>query len=357
MVDSSAPGPVAVGMSGGVDSSVAALLLKRAGHEVTGVFIRSWEDADGSCPAGADAAAAAAAADAIGIELELVDFTAAYRERVFAAFLAELRRGLTPNPDIWCNAAIKFDAFAEHALGPLGAKRFATGHYARVAEGGAGLLKAEDEDKDQSYFLYRMPPERLGQVLFPLGALAKREVRALARDAGLPNAARPESMGICFIGKRRLRDFLSDYVELRPGPILDDAGRELGQHHGALLYTIGQRHGLGLGGAGEPWYVLAKDMAANTVTVTRGREHPGFYARGARLADCHWLGEAPRTSWVYTCRYRHRQEAVPCTLRRVDGAEAELEFASPQWALAPGQAAVVYDGVHCLGGGAIAATA
>lgn len=349
------PGPVAVGMSGGVDSAVAALLLKRAGHEVTGVFIRSWEDADGSCPAGADAAAAAAAADRIGVPLEAVDFTAAYRDRVFAAFLADLRRGLTPNPDVWCNAAIKFDAFAAHALEELGAARFATGHYARVAPDGAGLLKAEDEDKDQSYFLFRMPPARLAQVLFPLGGLPKREVRRLAREAGLPNAARPESMGICFIGKRRLRDFLADYVELVPGPVVDLDGREIGRHAGALLYTVGQRQGLGLGGPGEPWYVAAKDVAANTVTAVRGRGHPALRTARARLAACHWLGEPPRPGWVYTCRHRHRMEPAPCTVAPGPAGTAAVEFARPQWAVAPGQAAVVYDGVRCLGGGAIAA--
>ncbi|MBF2735966.1 MAG: tRNA 2-thiouridine(34) synthase MnmA [Betaproteobacteria bacterium AqS2] len=351
------PGPVAVGMSGGVDSSVAALLLKRAGHEVTGVFIRSWEDADGSCPANEDAAAAAAAADRIGVPLEAVDFTADYRERVFESFLAELRRGLTPNPDVWCNAAIKFDAFADHALGPLGAERFATGHYARAEPEGRGLLKAEDEDKDQSYFLFRMPPARLAQVLFPLGGLPKAEVRRLAKEAGLPNAERPESMGICFIGKRRLRDFLADYVELRPGAVLDADGHTIGEHAGALLYTVGQRHGLGLGGPGEPWYVAAKDVAANTVTAVRGRGHPALLTGKARLVDCHWLAEPPRPEWVYTCRHRHRMEPAPCTVAAGPDGTATVEFAAPQWAVAPGQAAVVYDGVRCLGGGAIAAAA
>ena len=253
-------GRIAVGMSGGVDSSVAALLLQRAGHDVVGVFIRSWEDDDGRCPAGADTVAAAAAAEHIGIDLELVDFTAVYRKRVFADFIAELRAGRTPNPDIWCNAVIKFAAFADHVLGPLGASRFATGHYARINASGPRLFKGEDESKDQTYFLHRITRARLAQAVFPLGGLRKAAVRELAHTAGLPNADRPESMGICFIGPRDFRSFVTQFIPRQPGSLVDDTGQSVGIHDGAHLYTIGQRHGLGLGGPGAPWYVAGKDM-------------------------------------------------------------------------------------------------
>lgn len=343
---------VAVGMSGGVDSSVAALLLKRAGHDVTGVFIRSWED-DGECPAGEDAVAAAAAAEAIGVDLEAADFTAEYRGRVFEGFLDELRAGNTPNPDVWCNSAVKFGAFAERALGPLGADRIATGHYARAGKGGE-LLKAEDESKDQTYFLYRLSGDVLSRALFPLGGIPKREVRAIAREAGLPNSERRESMGICFVGKRRLEDFLAPHIEPRPGRVVDDAGSEVGRHRGLHLHTIGQRKGLGIGGPGEPWYVASKDLDRNEITVVRGREHPLLFSGGARLRDCSWVADRPpKSNWVYTCRLRHRMEPEPCTLASAGGGEAEVAFAAPQWAVAPGQAAVLYDGLRCLGGGTI----
>ena len=339
-----------------MDSAVAAHLLKEAGHEVVGVFIRSWED-DGSCPAGEDAASAAAVADHLGIELEAIDLTRAYRDEVFGRFLASLAAGHTPNPDVWCNSVIKFGHFATYALSELGADRLATGHYARVDAHGQ-LQKAEDDAKDQSYFLYRVPAAQLARALFPLGGLRKRAVRELAVAAGLPNAARAESMGICFVGKRKLRDFLAAHVKLEPGPIVDEAGAPLGEHAGALLYTLGQRQGLGLGGPGEPWYVIGKDVATNTVVAGRGHDHPALFAATATLAECSWLTpKPPKPNWVYTCRWRHLMEPAPCTLSAVAGQEATVAFAAPQRALAPGQAAVIYDGNLCLGGGTIVATA
>lgn len=348
---------VAVGMSGGVDSSVAALLLAQQGHDVTGVFIRSWED-DGDCPAGEDAVAAAAAADRIGIDLEFVDFTREYREKVFAGFLNELRAGNTPNPDVWCNAVVKFGAFAGHAFGKMGADKIATGHYARVGDGGATLLKAESEAKDQTYFLYRIKREALSRTIFPIGHLAKREVREIAAKAGLPNHDRRESMGICFVGKRRLKDFLKPHIKASPGPMVDEQGDKVGEHAGIHLYTIGQRQGLGLGGPGEPWYVAGKDREKNEIMVVRGHGHEALLSVGATLRDCSWVAaKPPRPNWVYTCRLRHGMEPAPCTLESVRGDAATVGFAAPQWAVAPGQAAVVYDGLACLGGGTIDRTA
>lgn len=336
-------------MSGGVDSSLAAKLLLDAGHMVTGVFIRSWED-DGNCPAGADAVAAAAVADHLGIELVSIDLVPEYREQVFADFLAELRAGRTPNPDVWCNAVIKFAAFATYALEEVGADCLATGHYARVVEG--RLVRGEDETKDQTYFLYRMPVAVLPRVLFPLGGLRKTQVRELARAAALPTAARAESMGICFVGKRDFRSFIRDYIDEKPGALVTVDGAVVGEHAGAHLYTIGQRQGLGLGGPGEPWYVCGKDIAANTVTVVRGREAPQLYSTGMQLTNCHWL-EQPRVNWVYTCRLRHRMEPAPCTISALTARTAYIDFAAPQWGVAPGQAGVIYDGINCLGGGTI----
>ena len=344
---------IVVGMSGGVDSSVAALLLKRAGHDVRGLFMRCWEDA-GDCPAGEDAAAAAAAAAAVGIELDAVDLVADYRREVFAGFLAELRAGRTPNPDVWCNARIKFSAFAQLAGREHGAERIATGHYARIDPAGPRLLRAEDENKDQTYFLYRLRRPELEQALFPLGGMLKAEVRALARAAGLPTAERRESMGICFIGKRPLRQFLAEHIPERPGAILDERGRRIGEHAGAHLYTIGQRSGLGLGGAGAPWYVAGKDIEANTVTAVRGSRHRLLLCGRVRLIDASWVsGRPPPPNWVYTCRLRHRMEPAPCTLEHAAAGRATVAFAAGQAAVAAGQALVVYDGINCLGGGTI----
>ena len=344
---------IAVGMSGGVDSSVSALLLQQAGYKVVGVFIKSWED-DGDCPAGEDVIAAASAAEKIGIELESVDFTNNYRQDVFADFLAELNKGRTPNPDVWCNAVIKFNAFADYVINTLGASKFATGHYARIATNPLRLQKAEDENKDQSYFLYRITQDKLAKVVFPLATYKKETVRKIANEAKLANANRAESMGICFIGKRKLKDFLAEYIDFKPGKILDKHHQEIGEHEGAVLYTIGQRQGLNLGGAGEAWYVAAKDIRNNTLTVVQGREDELLYSNWIELEDCHWINqEEVKEKWVYTCRVRHRAEPAPCTLEFTTEQNVKIEFASKQWGIAPGQAAVIYDGINCLGGGTI----
>src|SRR5215212_1026548 len=272
---------IVVGLSGGVDSAVAALLLKRAGHEVVGLFMKNWEDDDDDeyCSTREDLVDAVSAAERIGIDIDAVNFAAEYRERVFASFLAEYRAGRTPNPDVLCNAEIKFKAFLDHAM-TLGADRIATGHYARVEErdGRFGLLKGLDPGKDQSYFLHRLDQAQLARTLFPVGHLHKGEVRRIAREAGLPNHAKRDSTGICFIGERPFREFLSRYLPREPGPMVTPEGQRVGEHLGLMYYTIGQRQGLGIGGrregAGSPWYVADKDMASNTLIVVQGHDHP-----------------------------------------------------------------------------------
>ena len=291
---------IVVGLSGGVDSAVAALLLKRAGHEVVGVFMKNWEDDDDlHCTSREDLVDAAAVADVIGIELDAVNFAAEYRERVFAHFLREYRAGRTPNPDVLCNSEIKFRAFLDHALA-LGAGRIATGHYARVRRAGARveLLKAVDASKDQSYFLHRLTQEQLAPVVFPLGGLEKRRVREIAREAGLPVHAKRDSTGICFIGERPFREFLAHYLPRTPGPMLTPDGREVGRHMGLAYYTLGQRQGLGLGGTRggpqAPWFVAAKDLGRNALVVVQGHEHPMLHSTGIDAIEPHWIaGEAP----------------------------------------------------------------
>jgi len=347
---------VVVGMSGGVDSSVAALLLKEQGYEVLGLFMKNWEDDDTDeyCSSKQDLIDAASVADILGIGLEAVNFSREYRERVFNLFLAEYRAGRTPNPDVLCNAEIKFRAFLDHAL-ELGADRIATGHYAQVREleGQFQLLKAEDGTKDQSYFLYRLNQRQLSKTLFPLGTLYKREVRSMARDAGLPNFAKRDSTGICFIGERPFREFLNRYLPDQPGEMRTPEGKLIGHHHGLMFHTIGQRHGLGIGGPGDAWYVAGKDMATNTLIVVQGHDHPALYEDRLIAGDLSWIsGDAPHTQWVYGAKTRYRQPDAPCALARVDE-ECEVEFAQPQWAVTPGQSVVVYDSRVCLGGGII----
>jgi tRNA-specific 2-thiouridylase len=347
---------VVVGMSGGVDSSVAALLLKRQGWDVVGLFMKNWEDDDDDeyCSSRQDLIDAASVADIIGIPLEAVNFSREYRERVFSHFLAEYRAGRTPNPDVLCNAEIKFKAFLDHALG-LGAERIATGHYAQVREleGGHQLLKAEDGTKDQSYFLYRLGQQQLAKTLFPLGALYKREVRRIAQEAGLPNYEKKDSTGICFIGERPFREFLGRYLPQQPGEIRTPEGRLVGHHRGLMFHTIGQRHGLGIGGPGEPWFVAAKDIAANTLVVVQGHGHPALYRDRLAFIEPSWVsGEPPHTHWVYAAKTRYRQPDAPCSLARVNGG-GEVEFAAPQWAVTPGQSVVIYESRVCLGGGII----
>jgi tRNA-specific 2-thiouridylase len=345
---------VVVGMSGGVDSSVTAWLLKQQGYHVTGVFMKNWEDTDNEhCPARQDFLDVLAVADIIGIEIEAVNFSAEYKERVFAQFLREYRAGRTPNPDVLCNAEIKFNAFLDYALG-LGADRIATGHYARLADrdGLQQLWRAVDASKDQSYFLYRLNQQQLQYSMFPLGNMLKPDVRRLAQEIGLPNAAKKDSTGICFIGERPFRAFLQQYLPIEPGEMQTPEGVRVGEHQGLMYYTIGQRQGLGIGGAGEPWFVVGKDMANNVLLVVQGHEHP-LLQRGALAArELSWIaGVAPSTQKA-TAKTRYRQADAACQVE-VKNDELLLTFDVPQWAVTPGQSAVLYDGERCLGGGII----
>jgi tRNA-uridine 2-sulfurtransferase len=352
---------VVVGMSGGVDSSVAALLLKQQGYDVLGLFMKNWEDDDTDeyCSSRQDLIDAASVADIIGIPLEAVNFSAEYKERVFSHFLAEYKAGRTPNPDVLCNAEIKFKAFLEHAV-ELGAEYIATGHYAQVrkVDGTCQLLKGEDGTKDQSYFLYRLNQAQLSRTLFPIGHLYKREVRRIAREYGLPNFSKKDSTGICFIGERPFREFLNRYLPHEPGEIQASEGTSLGKHAGLMYYTIGQRQGLGIGGRkegdGEPWFVSGKNMATNTLTVVQGHNHPDLYRDSLTAIDLTWIsGRTPHCNWVYAAKIRYRQPDAPCAITDIGDDECEIEFAQPQWAVAPGQSVVVYESNVCLGGGVI----
>ncbi len=358
---------VVVGLSGGVDSAVSAWLLKQQGHEVVGLFMKNWEgdDDDQYCSSNIDFVDAAAVADVIGIEIEHVNFAAEYKDRVFAEFLREYAAGRTPNPDVLCNAEIKFKAFLDHAM-RLGAARIATGHYARVRERGAAfeLLKGLDPAKDQSYFLHRLNQAQLSKTLFPVGDLKKTEVRRIAADIGLPNARKKDSTGICFIGERPFREFLGRYLQHSPGAIEDERGRRLGEHVGLSFYTLGQRQGLGIGGikdradaGGEhaPWFVARKDLERNVLIVVQGHGHRALLSSSLQADDVRWVaGQAP-TAALLAAKTRYRQVDAPCQFSP-QGAGFSLEFEAAQWAVTPGQSAVLYDGEICLGGGVIAAT-
>jgi tRNA-uridine 2-sulfurtransferase len=352
---------VVVGMSGGVDSSVTALLLKQQGYEVVGLFMKNWEDDDTEdfCPAKQDLIDAVSVADRIGIDIEAVNFSKEYKDRVFANFLEEYRAGRTPNPDILCNSEIKFRAFLDHAM-TMGADKIATGHYAQVREvaGLFQLLKAEDGSKDQSYFLYRLNQEQLSKTLFPLGKYLKREVREIARKAGLATCGKKDSTGICFIGERPFREFLQRYMPTEPGDMRTPEGKLVGRHTGLMYYTLGQRQGLGIGGSregqGEPWYVAAKDMANNVLVVVQGHDHPLLLSDRLRAGQMHWIsGSNPRTHWVYAAKTRYRQADAPCEIDTIDGDRCEIRFGDSQWAVTPGQSVVVYESNVCLGGGII----
>lgn len=353
---------VVVGMSGGVDSSVAALLLARRGCEVSGVFMKNWDDEpqDGTpCPAERDALDAMEVCDRIGIGLDAVSFVAEYRERVFARFLEEYEAGRTPNPDILCNSEIKFRAFLDYALAQ-GAAWLATGHYAMVErrDGRCRLMKGVDPGKDQSYFLYALSQEQLARAVFPLGGLRKARVRELARAAGLANHAKKDSTGICFIGERRFTEFLKRYLAPRAGEIRGVDGTLLGEHEGLMFHTLGQRKGLGIGGradgSGEPWYVVAKDPASNTLLVAQG-EHPLLYSDELTATRLNWIAPPPASGETLRCRAktRYRQPDQDCVVE-VDGDDrCRVIFDLPQRAVTPGQSVVFYRGGECLGGGII----
>ncbi|HEY6354097.1 MAG TPA: tRNA 2-thiouridine(34) synthase MnmA [Burkholderiaceae bacterium] len=357
---------VVVGLSGGVDSAVAAWLLKRQGHEVVGIFMKNWEDDDDDqyCSSNIDFVDAAAVADVIGIDIEHVNFAAEYRDRVFAEFLREYQAGRTPNPDVLCNAEIKFKAFLDHAL-RLGADHIATGHYARVREraGHLELLKGLDGTKDQSYFLHRLTQQQLARTLFPVGELKKTQVRELAAEIRLPNARKKDSTGICFIGERPFREFLNRYLSHEPGAIEDDRGRAIGRHLGLSFYTLGQRQGLGIGGLkpkGQrggadhaPWYVARKDLSRNVLRVVQGHDHPWLQSSSLHAADASWVAGRAPIAGRYAAKTRYRQADAACALLTQGDADFALAFDDAQWAVTPGQSAVLYDGEVCLGGGVI----
>ena len=359
---------IVVGLSGGVDSAVSAYLLQQQGHEVVAIFMKNWEEDDDSeyCSSNLDFIDAASVADVLGIEIEHVNFAAEYKDRVFAEFLREYQAGRTPNPDVLCNAEIKFKAFLDHAM-RLGADKIATGHYARVREVGGRmqLLKGLDPSKDQSYFLHRLNPSQLAHTLFPVGELHKTEVRRIAAEIGLPNAKKKDSTGICFIGERPFREFLSRYLNKEPGPIRDATGRTLGRHEGLSFYTLGQRQGLGIGGVkargaqkggGEhaPWFVARKDLEKNTLWVVQGHAHPWLLSGALRADDLSWVAGTPPPAGHYAAKTRYRQDDAACVLTYDTAGVMQLSFSEPQWAVTPGQSAVLYDGDVCLGGGVIA---
>jgi len=357
------PQRVIVGMSGGVDSSVAAWLLKQQGFEVVGLFMKNWEDDDTDeyCTSRTDLVDAAAVADVVGIDLEAVNFAAEYRERVFAQFLREYEAGRTPNPDVLCNSEIKFRAFLDHARS-LGAQRIATGHYAQVraAAHGVELLKAVDATKDQSYFLHQLTQDQLAPVLFPLGGMTKREVRAIARREGIPTWAKKDSTGICFIGERPFRDFLAKYLPRVPGPIETPDGRVVGTHQGLAYYTLGQRQGLRIGGtrggSDAPWFVAAKDSSRNALIVVQGHEHSLLYRQSVDAQELHWIAGTPPAAEALgrlAAKTRYRMADARCRVERFDGGRCRATFEAPQWAPTPGQYLVLYDGDVCLGGGVI----
>lgn len=350
---------VVVGLSGGVDSSASAWLLKEQGYRVSGLFMSNWtEDEEGYCTSAQDFQDARAVCEELDIPLHKVDFSREYRDRVFAQFLADYAAGKTPNPDVLCNREVKFQPFREYAM-RLGADFIATGHYAQIEQhpDGPRLLRAVDENKDQTYFLCGVAREHLQQVLFPVGGLTKPQVREMALKAGLPVHRKKDSTGICFIGEREFSAFLKTYLKPSPGPILDDAGVAVGTHQGLMYHTLGQRRGLHIGGrkgAKEaPWYVIAKRAADNTLIVSQNPEHPQLMATSITVEHFNWLAPRPRAETPLHARIRHRQQLQACTLHE-DGAAITLRFEQPQRAAVSGQYAVVYAGQICLGGGEIA---
>ena len=361
-------GTVVVGLSGGVDSSVAALLLKQQGWQVIGLFMKNWEDDDDEeyCSSRQDLIDVMSVADTLGIDVDVVNFAREYRERVFSIFLEEYRAGRTPNPDVLCNSEIKFKAFLDHAL-QMGADKIATGHYAGVAErdGLFRLLKAADATKDQSYFLHRLNQAQLSKSLFPLADLQKRDVRRMAEAAGLHVAVKKDSTGICFIGERPFKEFLMRYLPPKKGEIraLDD-NRVLGEHDGLAYHTLGQRKGLQIGGIRggkgsatgdhEAWFVADKDMARNILYVVQGHEHPALLGHELCAGQLSWIsGQAPSAHGTLAAKTRYRQPDAPCVLARIDDEGFCLRFDEAQWAVTPGQSAVLYAGQVCLGGGVI----
>jgi len=354
-------GRIIVGLSGGVDSAVAAMLLKRKGYDVHGLFMKNWEEDDDAeyCAAEEDLAAAKQVAEILDIPLDTINFSSEYWDRVFAHFLQELKAGRTPNPDILCNREIKFQAFLDYALSK-GAEKIATGHYAcsQRFPSSIELRRAADANKDQTYFLHQVPAQALMKTLFPLCRYEKSQVRQMAEEAGLANYDRKDSTGICFIGERRFNEFIEKYIPNEPGPIQSVEGEVVGEHRGLMFHTVGQRKGLGIGGrrdgSDEPWFVVDKLLDSNTLLVAQGHNHPALFARGLNAQNLHWITCRPKqASFRCTARTRHRQKDEPCEVHLTDDNSCRVIFDQPMRAIAPGQYVVFYDGEVCLGGGVI----
>jgi tRNA-uridine 2-sulfurtransferase len=348
---------VIVGMSGGVDSSVAALLLKEQGYDVIGIFMKNWDDTDefGMCTATEDYNDVIKVCNQIGIPYYAVNFEKQYWEKVFTYFLEEYKGGRTPNPDVMCNKEIKFKAFLEHAL-DLGADYLATGHYARVVlkDGEYKMLRGMDENKDQTYFLNQLGQAQLSKVMFPLGDLPKSQVREIAKRAGLATASKKDSTGICFIGERNFKEFLSQYLPAQPGLMQTLAGEVKGKHDGLMYYTIGQRQGLGIGGSGEPWFVVGKNLEENILYVDQGFHNELLYSDEITATNTSWVSDnKPTTEIKCTAKFRYRQEDHSVSVHIVDDQNVKVIFDKPARAIAPGQAVVFYQGEECLGGGTI----
>lgn len=356
---------IIVGMSGGVDSSVTALILQEQGHQVTGLFMKNWEEDDGTeyCTAMDDLADAQQVCDTLGIELKTVNFAAEYWDEVFEVFLSEFKAGRTPNPDILCNKHVKFNAFLNYATEDLGAEFIATGHYACVDEqnGEFRLLKGLDPNKEQSYFLYAMGQKALSKTLFPIGHLHKPEIRSLADKAGFANSRKKDSTGICFIGERKFKEFLQRYLPHQPGEMHTPEGVYIGQHQGLMYYTLGQRQGLGIGGVkdapDEPWFVLEKDLENNVLIVGQGHDHPLMLHNTLEAGQLDWCGSQPLTETIRcAAKTRYRQPDQACFVEPLDGdLRVKVRFDQPQRAITPGQSVVFYQGEVCLGGGIIEA--
>ncbi|MEJ8776378.1 tRNA 2-thiouridine(34) synthase MnmA [Pseudogracilibacillus sp. ICA-222130] len=346
---------VVLGMSGGVDSSVAALLLKEQGYDVVGVFMKNWDDTDehGVCTATEDYEDVAKVASQLNIPYYSVNFEKQYWDKVFTYFLDEYKKGRTPNPDVMCNKEIKFKAFLDYALS-LGADYVATGHYAQVrhADGKVEMLRGNDENKDQTYFLNQLTSDVLKKVMFPLGHLPKSKVREIAREHNLATATKKDSTGICFIGEKNFKQFLSEYLPANPGKMMTMDYVEKGTHDGLMYYTIGQRHGLGIGGSGEPWFVVGKNLKENILYVAQGEDSEYLYSDQLIATDVNWINEVDDT-FTCTAKFRYRQKDSDVTVKVQDDGSVLVNFHEPQRAITPGQAVVFYDGDVCLGGGTI----
>ncbi len=347
---------IVIGMSGGVDSSVAAALLKQQGYDVVGLFMKNWDETDenGDCPASKDYEDVERVCQQLDMPCYSIEFVAEYREQVFAEFLKQYQAGLTPNPDVLCNREIKFDLFLRKAK-EFGGTALATGHYSRLrhTSGKPELIRAIDMNKDQTYFLTAVPGDRFQNVIFPIGHLQKPEVREIARNLALSTHAKKDSTGICFIGERKFRSFLSNYISSKPGKIVDLDGKVVGEHQGSAYYTLGQRKGLALGGEGEPWFVIAKNTEKNELVVVRGEEHPAMYAHELWADEINWIaGSPPAETFNCTAKSRYRQNDQSCSVT-IEGDRARVRFDQPQRALTPGQYVVFYQDEVCLGGGII----